>query len=137
ALQEAAAAAGFEHVFLLVGEFADALGAASGEFGFIALDAQAEAAEGGEIAGGDGGPFADLNFGANAGGFDFRAAAIERGEFGGLLLVAGLFELKLDAAPFEGFFKREAEGFHRLLPAWVAGRCWSWVARASRRPRVS
>src|ERR1035438_8678005 len=114
ALQEAPAAAGFEHELLLFGQLLRGLEAAAGDLGFLRLDVQAEVTEGTEIAGGDGAPLTDLNFRADAGGFHFGALAVEAGERGNLLFVAGFFQFELDAAPVEGLFKGELKGLHRL-----------------------
>ena len=137
ALQEAAAAAGFEHELLLFGQLLRRLEAVARDLGFLRLHVQAEVAEGGEIAGGDGAPLADLDFGADAGGFDFGAPAVEPGERGDLLFVAGFFEFELDAAPVEGLFEGELKGLHRLTACACAGSMSMRAASSSRRDRVS
>src|SRR2546425_1185771 len=65
-----------------------------------------------------------------------RARTIERGEVGGVLLVANLFQFQLGAAPVEHAFEWEVEGCHRLaLPA--AGKLLIRVASSSMRESVS
>src|ERR1035437_817517 len=121
ALQEAAAAACFEHELLPFGQLLGGLEAEAGDLRLPRLHEQAEVAEGGEISGGDGAPLTDLNLGADAGGFDFGALAVETGKGGNLLFVAGFLEFELDAEPVEGLFEGEVEGLHRLPACACAG----------------
>src|ERR1017187_2565971 len=79
ALQETAAAARFEHEFLLFGQLLGGLEALTGNRRFTRLDVQAEVAERREIAGGDGAPLTDLDFGADTRSFDFGALAVQTG----------------------------------------------------------
>src|ERR1039457_2535895 len=121
ALQEAATAARFEHEFLLFGQLLGGLEALPGNRGSARPDEQAEVAERREISGGDGAPLADLNFGADAGGFDLGALAIQTGQICKLLFVADLLEFELDATPVEGLFEGESEGLHRFTGCICAG----------------
>src|ERR1035441_1775868 len=90
-----------------------------------------------EIAGGDGAPLADLNLGADPGGFDFGALAIQTGQLSNLLFVADLLEFELDTAPVEGLFQGESEGLHRFTACTCAGTASRRAANCSRRDRVS
>src|ERR1017187_10271320 len=139
ALQEAAAAARFQHEFLLFGQFLGGLEALAGNRGLARPDVQAEVAQRCEIAGGDGAPLADLNLGADAGGFDFGALAVQAGQLSNLLFIADLLEFELDAAPVEGLFEGESEGLHRLTACacTCAGTTSRRAANCSRRDSVS
>src|ERR1035441_4191053 len=92
-----------------------------------------------EIAGGDGAPLADLNLGADAGGFDFGALAGPAGQLSHLLFVADLLEFELDAAPVERLFQGESEGLHRFTACTCvcAGIPSRRAANCSRRDSVS
>src|ERR1035438_5461191 len=137
ALQKAAAAARFEHEFLLFGQLLGGLEALPGNRRLAHPDVQPEVAERREIAGGDGAPLADLNLGADAGGFHFRALAVQTGQFSNLLFVPDLLQLELDSAPVEGLFEGKSEGLHRFTACTCAGTTSRRAANCSRRDRVS
>ncbi len=56
----------------------------------------------------------DLDFGADAGRFDFGALAVQRGQGGDLLFVPDFFQFQLRAPPIESLFEGELKGLHRL-----------------------
>src|ERR1035438_9519060 len=138
-LQEAASAARFEHEFLLFGQLLGGLEALTGNRRLARPDVQPEVAERREIAGRDGAPLADLNLGADAGGFHFGALAVQTGQLSNLLFVPNLLEFELDAAPVEGLFEGESEGLHRFTACTCAcaGTTSRRAANCSRRDRVS
>ena len=112
ALQQAAAPPGFEHEFLLFGQLFRRFETLACNLRFLRLHMQAKVAEGCEIAGRDGTPLADLDFGADSGCFDFGPPAVQTRDRGGLLFVAVFFQFQLDAAPVESL-SREIKSFHR------------------------
>ncbi len=112
-VEQARAAACLQHGLLPFGEDARGLDALLRDAGLLALHAQTETVERGQVAAGDRAPLPDFDFGADAGGFVLGAPAVEFGQRGGLLFEMRLLQFELPASPVQRFLEGEPEVGHR------------------------